>query len=205
MKITQHFTGVFKYRDTALFMLGVLTGFRISELLAVRSGWLVSYPSKVKPRLKIPARFTKDNRSKSNPVPKDYKIWLLPWLDHMHSLGFTKSSDYLFSGFNRQPIDRITYLRILKGAALRAGVHPNMHGTIGTHSMRKTFCSNSFKKFGEKDAKNALLMTQKAMKHASVASTQKYLPDLQEDIDNGILDWCNDLLTDLQHNLSKPN
>jgi integrase len=62
-------------------------------------------------------------------------------------------------------------------------VHANeLTGTIGTHSMRKSFASRMYDRLG-KD----LVKVQAVMGHANINSTVRYLNFRQEDVVNAIL------------------
>lgn len=76
--------------------------------------------------------------------------------------------DYLFQSRkgNNKPISPRQAFEVLK-TAYRAA---KLQGNTGTHSMRKSFCKRVYDASG-KD----LLITQRAMNHVSLSSTQSYL------------------------------
>jgi site-specific recombinase XerD len=55
-------------------------------------------------------------------------------------------------------------------------------GLYGTHSLRKTFCKSIYRNSG-----NDLALTRIAMSHASIQTTQAYLPIATEEVDKVIL------------------
>ena len=80
-------------------------------------------------------------------------------------------------GSNR-PISRVQAYRILQ----QAYYANDMTGTLGTHSMRKTFADRVYEKLN-----HDLFKTQKALGHRNINSTIQYLSFKQEEIDAAIL------------------
>lgn len=142
-------------RDRALFVVGIKTGYRISELLSLRVEDVAGKDS-----ITVHRRNMKGRRS-SRSVP-------------LHPLAKEALQSYLNTGVSGKlfPITRQHAWRIIKEAANKAG----LSGTISTHSMRKSFGMNVFLRTNKN-----IVAAQKALGHSNVASTSHYLSvDLEE-------------------------
>lgn len=163
-------------RDVAIFVLGLRTGFRVSELVSLKVGDLIEF-GEVSEAVTVQRKSMKGKvSSRTVRLHNEAKeaISLL-----INSEGLTEES-YLFRSRkgNNRPLTRVQVWRVLKDAmkSLR------MKGKVATHSMRKTFASKMYDKLS-KD----LLKTQKALGHKSINSTVSYLSFRQEDIDEAVL------------------
>lgn len=160
-------------RNRCLFILGIRTGFRISELLSLRARDCLQYGEIVK-ALSVARKHMKGkNRGRQVPLHPEaraaLKAYLLPSNDAEKSE--VAENARLF------PFTRQHAWRIFKTAVTAAA----LTGKLGTHAMRKTFAKRVYHALG-KD----LINTQKAMGHASVASTASYLAFEQDEIDKAI-------------------
>jgi integrase len=174
------FEGPYANRDRALFLLGVKSGFRISELLSLQL-------RDVMPRGKLVERVTVQRRHMKKKLEgrtvllhPDAKGVLCAWLEELREAGYMTSDVYVFQsrkGRNRA-LSRVQAYRILQEAFEKAG----LHGSLGTHSMRKTFANRVYERL-DKD----LLKTQRALGHRNINSTVSYLSFREEDIDEAIL------------------
>ncbi|WP_261133783.1 tyrosine-type recombinase/integrase [Bacillus sp. Marseille-Q3570] len=146
-------------RDYLLFVLGINTGLRISELLKikVRDIWdgdqaKEFYVLTNSPNIQTNAFFL---NSKVKKALKDY-------LSESNISG----EDFLFrSKKNNQPITRQQAYRIINKAAKEVGVP----GKIGTHTLRKTFAYHAYKKG------IAISILQKILNHSTSSETLKYI------------------------------
>jgi integrase len=163
-------------RDRALFVLGLKTGFRVSELLSLKVRDVMRYGAVLDAvsverkhmKRKISGRTVRLNNDAKSAISE------LIQTDRL------EETDYLFKsrkGKNR-PITRVQAWRIIKESANAL----ELTGKIGTHSMRKTFASKVYDILG-KD----LVKTQKALGHKSINSTVSYLSFRQEEIDDAVL------------------
>jgi integrase len=137
-------------RDRLLFILGVNTGFRISELLSltrhnVHNGFITVERKNMKGKL----------CSRSVPLSESILGLLKTYIESLPESQMT-----LF------PIGRMQAWRIIKRAAKKS----NVSGKIGTHSMRKTLASRVYAA-----SNRDLAITQKALGHKNVSSTISYL------------------------------
>jgi integrase len=176
--VRQSFGGRYARRDQALFLLGVKSGFRISELLALRLG-------DVWPGARVVERVTVHRRHMKKQT-EGRTILLHP---EAQAAGPCPAATYVFrsrKGSNRS-IRRRQALRVL-----REGYDANeLTGPLGTHAMRKTFANHVYQylcvRRAAGDAIDPFRLTSKALGHRSITSTDGYLSFLEADIDAAIL------------------
>jgi integrase len=178
--IQRSFGGVYGGRDRALFLLGVRSGFRISELLSLRIGDVWQHDRLVD-RVTVPRRHMKGKQeSRTVLLHPEAKASLAAWLLILRQLPGANPQTFVFrsrKGPNRA-ISVVQAWRILQDAYTTN----ELGGKLGTHSMRKTFANRIYERSGRD-----LIKTQQAMGHKHVNSTQHYLSFLQEEIDALIL------------------
>lgn len=152
-------------RDYVLFMVGIHTGLRISDILPLKKkDVLGTHISLVEKKTGKPKRFII-----SPELRKVLDIYIRD----------LKNQDYLFKSQKKtntgkaKPIDRTRAYRILKEAAEEIG-YPE---PLGTHSMRKTFGYNFYEKYKEV----ASLM--KIFNHSKETTTLFYIGVGQDDLD----------------------
>ena len=146
-------------RDLLLFVFGINTGLRISELLTLKlkDVWEAG---KVKEFLLIHDEKSNEERAYYiNPkVQEELKTYL--------SLTPLCERDYLFkSKKDNLPITRQQAYRIINHAAREVGIP----GKIGTHTLRKTFGYHAFK------AGIATSLLMRTFHHHSASETLKYI------------------------------
>lgn len=174
------FDGPYAARDRALFLLGVKSGFRISELLSLRlldvmrAGRLLDRVSVARKNMK------KKVEGRSVLLHSQAKEVLGVWIEQLRGNGYMTSDTFVFQSRKGRnaAMSRVQAYRVLQEAYERAGVN----GNTGTHSMRKTFANNVHERLGRD-----LLKTQKALGHKNINSTVSYLSFKQEEIDEAIL------------------
>jgi len=173
--VAQSFGGRFAARDKALFVLGVRTGFRISELLSLKVKDLVQH-GKVFERVAVQRRHMKKKvEGRSVVLHPEAKAAVAEWVLEA-GLG---PDDYLFrSRKGSGPISRVTAWKVLDEAFRTNG----MTGRLGTHTMRKTFADRVYTAID-----GDLVGTQRALGHRNINSTVQYLSFAQERIDEAIL------------------
>lgn len=178
-RVAAGFNGAFAARDRALFILGIKTGLRISEILSLTLGDVL-VGDRFHDRIYIERRHIKGKREgRSIPLNPSAREALLPWLKILKAEGAPPGT-FLFqsrSGRNR-PISRVQAWKILHSVFQRVGVF----GRLGTHSMRKSFAQRAFRKLN-----NDLLRTQRALGHRSIGSTISYLSFENQEIDEVIM------------------
>ena len=164
------FDGTFEARNRGLFMLGVSTGGRISELLALTIDDVYQNRKPVTDLL-FDRHIVKGGEiSRAVPVNSDGRRAISDLIDwHQARYGNTKGSRPLFPSRNGQGnpqrMSRRTAHNALKAAFVAAG----LNGHLATHSLRKSFAQRLYDRTGD------IFAVQEMLGHKSVATTQKYL------------------------------
>lgn len=146
-------------RDLLLFVLGINTGIRISDLLTLKvcDVW-------EKGQVKEFLYLYDEKRQEGNLHYLNRKV--REELEKYITLTPLKENDYLFkSQKDDLPITRQQAYRIINQAARDAGVL----GKVGTHTLRKTFGYHAFR------AGVAISLLMKIFHHYSPAETLKYI------------------------------
>ena len=179
-RIVDHFDGPFAKRDKAVFLLGIKSGFRISELLSLRIGEVLQH-GRIVDRITIQRRSMKGRiEGRTILLHPSAKAALAEWIDELKAAGPLAEQGHVFQsrkGANG-PISRTHYYRILAEVCVRCG----LTGRLGTHSMRKTFAGRIYEKLN-----HDLVKTQRALGHRNINSTAAYLSFKEEEIDEAIL------------------
>ena len=168
-RVSAAFTGSYEVRNRALFMIGVSTGGRISELLGLRIGDVWQNGRAVTDLLFDRSIVKGGEVSRAVPVNSDGRLAiddLMAW--HRGQYANTAENRPLFpsrNGQGMQPMSRRTAHNILKTAFMDAG----LNGHLATHSMRKSFAQRLY------DRTSDIFAVQEMLGHRNVATTQKYL------------------------------
>jgi integrase len=166
-EVNQVYNNLHTPRNKALFILGIRTGFRISEILSIRVQDVVQF-GKVSNSVTV----TRANmKGKTNSRSVVLHLEVKQALEAMGVLQMNPN-DKLF------PVCRIQAGRILKEAVDKAEIA----GKVSSHSMRKSYAQKMYEKLG-KD----LRKTQLATGHKSLNSLAHYLQASQEEVDRAIL------------------
>lgn len=152
------------YRDYMLFVIGINTGLRISDILKLKV-------SDVKDRthIKITEKKTKKD--------KRFKINMMLRADIDKYIENMNDDEYLFSsrkGENK-PITRVQAYRILNNVANRLGVEE-----IGTHTLRKTFGYWHYQQYKD------VALLQDLFNHSAPSVTLEYIGINQDIMDKSI-------------------
>ena len=168
-RVSTCFTGTFAVRNRGLFLLGVSTGGRISELLSLTIGDVYQNKKPVTDLLYNKSIVKGGEVSRSVPVNADGRKSideLVNW--HRRHYGSIASKRPLFPSRHKSgtvPMHRQTAHAILKTAFIEAG----LNGHIATHSLRKSFAQRLYDKTGD------IYMVQELLGHRNISTTQKYL------------------------------
>ena len=169
-RVSACFTGIFATRNRGLFMLGVSTGGRISELLSLTIGDVYQNRAAVTDLLFDKSIVKGGEVSRAVPVNRDGRLAidaLVAW--HAEQYQNTQSSRPLFPSRNGQGnpqrMSRRTAHDVLKKAFEDAG----LNGHLATHSMRKSFAQRLYDRTGD------IFAVQEMLGHKAVSTTQKYL------------------------------
>ena len=172
MKILAHQS----QRDLVLFTLGINSGLRISDILALNVGDV---------RMKTYIQLVEKKTGKTKKIPINAK--LKPMFDT-----FTSKRDYdeplFLTAFNNR-LNRIAAYTIIKDACASAGIEAH----IGTHTMRKTFGYHHYKKFRD------LALLQKIFNHSNPQVTLRYIGIEQDQIEDSYTNFV--LYASEQHNI----
>lgn len=147
-------------RNRLLFTLGINSGLRVSDILALNVGDV---------RKKAYIRLIEQKTGKPKKIPINHK--LRPLLDL-----FTRKRNFddpLFMTAYHNRLNRVAAYSIIKDACYTAGIEAH----IGTHTMRKTFGYHHYKKFKD------VAMLQKIFNHSSPQITLRYIGIEQDQIE----------------------
>ncbi|QQK74203.1 tyrosine-type recombinase/integrase [Salicibibacter cibarius] len=160
-------------RNKLLWIVGINSGLRISDILALKVGDLRGQDNititegKTKKRKRFPLNAAIKKAVKEC-VPAE-----------------VSADEYVFKsrkGVNK-PIGRVQAYTVLNDAVERAGLTDKV-GKIGTHTMRKTFGAKAY----ENGTDLAMLM--RIFNHSSQNETLKYIGIQQRDIDEVYANVC---------------
>ena len=164
------FTGnPYEVRNRGLFMLGVSTGGRISELLSLTIGDVYQNGTAVTDLLYDKSIVKGGEVSRAVPVNTDGMRAidkLVEW--HRNRYENTEPDRPLFPSrqkSGRVPMHRQTAHDILKTAFTGAG----LNGKLATHSLRKSFAQRVYEQSGD------IFLVQELLGHKNVSTTQRYL------------------------------
>lgn len=149
-------------RDRFLFVLGINSGLRISDILKLTVGDL-------RGKEFIEVREQKTRKAKrfriNNAIKRELSRYISNEPDNAPLFPSRKGG---------KSITRFTALRSLQTAAEKAGIDD----AIGCHSLRKTWAYHAYK------AGVDLAMIQKALNHSSQAHTLRYIGIQQDQLDD---------------------
>jgi site-specific recombinase XerD len=185
-EVLQSFAGRYALRDKALFVLGMRSGFRISELLSLRvqdvyqHGRMADYVMVARRHMK------KKTESCGVPLHPQAKEALAAWLTVLEGYlqGEFKLDTPLFCSRVRAPdgsrrsISREQAWRILKTIYQDC----ELPGPLATHTLRKTFALKMWLGL-DRD----ILRVQRALGHRNLNSTICYLSFKDEEVWQAIL------------------
>ena len=168
-RVSAAFTGTFEIRNRGLFMIGVSTGGRISELLSLTIGDVYQNGSAVTDLLFQRSIVKGGEVSRAVPVNADGRRAidaLVNW--HRRHYRSVAAKRPLFPSRHKSgtvALHRQTAHDILKNACIAAG----LNGKLATHSLRKSFAQRLYDKTGD------IYMVQELLGHRNLSTTQHYL------------------------------
>jgi len=157
------------WRDLALIVSGVLTGYRISELLWWSIGD-VRYPGGWRKRVTVPACAMKEGETRSVLMSGELCAILGAYFERRDE---TDADAPVFRSREGGPLSRSAAYRAVQRACRRANVDTKR---VGTHSLRKTFGWRVYERHGSRAA-------QKALGHARLHTTECYLGIDEKQVD----------------------
>ena len=181
------FSGPYSRRDLCLFVLGVNTGFRITELLSLDLRDVATKDGRVFNSITVRRVNTKGkHHSRCVKLSPEAKRTMEYWVACCHQDGYNNPSFSLFCSRKGLRLSRIQAWRVLRKAYAEAGID----GPVGTHSMRKTFANRIYTHFIERLACGERIdpfrLVSKALGHQRIENTEAYLSFRQDDIDKSI-------------------
>lgn len=167
-----------KPRDRCFFVLGLRTGFRVSELLSLRLGDV--WQGGQVPAAVAVARRAMKGRTEGRTVPlhPQARAELASWATALAARGAGPGSPLFPSQKGASAVTRTQAWAILTNAYRRAGLSGR---GVGVHGLRKTFAGRMYRRL-DRD----LMKTQKALGHKSVTSTAAYLSFAEAEVDAAI-------------------
>lgn len=168
--VSNSFEGRYAIRDRCLFMLGVSTGGRISELLSLKIGDVYQHGKAVSDLHYRKSIVKGKEHSRSVPVNRDgadaiYE--LMAW--HQEEYESLDPARPLFpsrnSGRGIVAITRQRAHNIFKSVCQKA----SLNGRLATHSLRKSYAQRLYSQL------NDIFSIKEMLGHQSVATTQAYL------------------------------
>ena len=179
-RVSECFDGTFEIRNRSLFMLGVSTGGRISELLSLKIEDVYQNGKPVTALLFDRSIVKGGEMSRTVPMNTDAKRAienLMAW--HTDVYEKVDPSRPLFpsrKGAGLRGMNRRTAHTCLKLAFEKAG----LNGKLATHSLRKSFAQRLYDQIGD------IYAVQEMLGHRSVVTTQKYLGVNYENVSEAI-------------------
>ena len=168
-RVSTCFDGIFEHRNRGLFMLGVSTGGRISELLSLQIGDVYQNGTAVTDLLFDKAIVKGGEVSRAVPVNVDGRAAIENLIDwHREHYKTISPSRPLFPSRNKNgavAMNRQTAHELLKKAFQAAG----LNGKLATHSLRKSFAQRVYEESGD------IYLVQELLGHRNVSTTQKYI------------------------------
>jgi len=152
-------------RDFIMFLLGINSGLRISDILRLKV-------SDVKDRESIIITEKKTGKEKRFLLNDNLKSELREFVT------FKDEDEYMFSRYRsgKKPLDRSTAYLIINNAARAVGISDN----VGTHTLRKTFGYHFYQR-----TKDVALL-QQLFNHSSPSVTLKYIGINQDVVDKAM-------------------
>ena len=154
-----------KQRERVMFVLGINSGLRISDILDLKVRDVIEPNGKAKTRITLIE--SKTGKTKDFPINKAIAT-------ELKNLEYANYDDYLFPSQKGGAISRVTAYRELTAACERAGIE----GKIGTHSLRKTFGYHAIKNG------TPVYIIQKLLNHSSEKVTLRYVGITREVMDD---------------------
>lgn len=155
-------------RDYCLFVLGINSGLRISDLLKLRI-FDVSERCKIKDRIRL--REKKTNKFKDFPLSNSTKSALK---EYLKTREYSENEPLFISRKNKGFLLRQQAYKIINDVAKSVGIREK----IGTHTLRKTFGYHAYNNGYD------ITLIQKLFNHSSPSVTLRYIGITQEEMDN---------------------
>lgn len=167
--VARSFSGRFQNRNRALFLMQYYTGRRISQTLALKLRDVINEQGEIVDMI-FYRRETVKKKTQGERIPlhREAKKVLRVWVNELRTKGYIMKSHFLFQSnrADNSAMTRRAAYKVYSRAFKKAG----LAGRLGTHSLRKAFAMQIFKRTG-----NNPVMAQRALGHQNLASTSAYL------------------------------
>ncbi len=166
-------------RDKAILIMLERTGYRSNEVASLKTEDVFEFSSNtLKPRIQVKREHMKKKQGRrSIPLHPELRSALTLWLAKLKQSGFLRPGVPLW--LSRKHVAKLmglcreTIWRIVRGAAIKAGVNPER---VGCHSYRKSLAVKCW----NLSNKN-IMAVKEALGHKEVSSTQAYLDSIMSD------------------------
>lgn len=185
--LESHLLATKRYRDRMLLIVGANVGYRITELLTLTIGQVLSATGEIAREVAVTRALLKGGAGVHKRSVRSRRVVLNELArgairEYMGSLDHVPlREEFLFlsrEGGNR-PVHRVQVHRILLGLCRECGIDRTR---VSTHSLRKTFVRAVY------DAsRHDLVRTQRIVGHSSLLITARYLESTQSDLDEVVL------------------
>ena len=155
-------------RDYCLFVFGINSGLRISDLLKLRISDIAEN-GKIKDRIRL--REKKTNKFKDFPLSTSTKSALK---DYLKKRNYTEDEPLFISRKNKGFLLRQQAYKIINDVAKSVGIKEK----IGTHTLRKTFGYHAYNNGYD------ITLIQKLFNHSSPSVTLRYIGITQDKLDD---------------------
>lgn len=155
-------------RDYCLFVLGINSGLRISDLLKLKISD-ISERGKIKDRIRL--REKKTNKFKDFPLSNSTKAALK---EYLKTREYNENEPLFISRKNKGFLLRQQAYKIINDVAKSVGIKEK----IGTHTLRKTFGYHAYNNGYD------ITLIQKLFNHSSPSVTLRYIGITQDEMDN---------------------
>lgn len=170
MKRVLRGSGAIGARDHLLFVLGINTALRISDLLSLKIDTLVDSKGKSPDRISI--REQKTGKLRSFPINESIKKALTIYFDSYPDISGENFLFFSREGENKA-ISRVRAWQLLNDAARKVGITD----PIGSHTLRKTYGYHAYQQGAD------IVLLQKTFGHSAPSVTLRYIGITQDDID----------------------
>lgn len=155
-------------RDYCLFVLGINSGLRISDLLKLQVVDVIEN-GKIKDRIRL--REKKTNKFKDFPLSEKTKQAIK---EYLKTRNYKENEPLFISRKNKGFLLRQQAYKIINDVAKSVGIKEK----IGTHTLRKTFGYHAYNNGYD------IAIIQKLFNHSSPAITLRYIGITQDEIDD---------------------
>lgn len=155
-------------RDYCLFVLGINSGLRISDLLKLQVADVIE-KGKIKDRIRL--REKKTNKFKDFPISEKTKQAIK---EYLKARKYKENEPLFISRKNKGFLLRQQAYKIINNVAKSIGIKEK----IGTHTLRKTFGYHAYNNGYD------ITLIQKLFNHSSPSVTLRYIGITQEELDD---------------------